>query len=321
MKKICTKKYNEEIVYIILLNYNSINHTIECLESIKMSSYKKYCVIIVDNLSTDDSVEKFNIYCSCNDMACEFIEDGYISEFKSEVVFVKSNTNNGFASGNNKAIKMIVDNITSGYVWILNNDTVIDRNALYELVKFTVNKKSLVGSVLVDYSNKYRVQTIGGFKFINILGIPRKIGKNLNVVDIQSRDIDVDMLSGASIFMNLNVLKELGVMPEGYFMYWEDADWSTKAKQNGIELEVATNSIVYHKEGGSIGFRSELQIMLDFKNTLKYYRKYNRKYIKFIIPFKLMVNILASVINRTNVISAISASIKGIKEYKMKLIK
>lgn len=310
----------EKRVYIVLLNYNSANHTKECVESILNCNYSNVCIIIVDNKSSDNSKEFLSGALSSLDRRFKIIDENEKNNYlnDNDIALMISSENNGFASGNNKALKYICEMNVDGFVWVLNNDTVIDKNSIKELVNSTTNKKCFTGSTLIDYKNKKTIQTFGGFKLLNIIGTPRKIYKNIDVNELKlvNKNVELDMLSGASIFMNIETLKEVGLMPEEYFMYWEDADWCMIAKSKGISMEVCSDSLVYHKEGGSIGLRSKRQMTLDFKNTLMFYRKYNCKYIKYIIIFKILINVISTIKNKGNVIDTLNASREGIKQFK-----
>lgn len=310
-------------VYIVLLNYNSANHTIECISSILNSTYKNISIIVVDNDSQDDSVNIIKEYFEVNRLdyiiKTEKIKLEKI-EYQNKILLIKSNTNGGFACGNNIALEYIIDNIENGYVWILNNDTYVDKFAVENLVKST-KEDVLMGGVLVDYKDRKTIQTVGGFRLNNYLGIPKKYykGVNINKFNPKKSTIKLDMISGASMFMSIKTLIKIGLMPEEYFMYWEDTDWCYTAKNKGITLDFCDNAIIYHKEGGSIGNRSYNQIKLDFRNMLYFYKKNNQKYIKVVILNKLFINIISSMKNRFKLTDAINASLDGIKEFNLRI--
>lgn len=130
-------------VYVILLNYKAPNDTIECVDSLKKMNL---CgidlkIVIVDNFSQDDSCTIFNKLYE-NDRTVNLI-------FNSE--------NNGYAAGNNIGIKYALNN-NAEYIWVLNNDTVVDKNCLKELLLTKKNNvTSMIGAKVCNYYDKEKV--------------------------------------------------------------------------------------------------------------------------------------------------------------------
>lgn len=105
---------------IVILNYNNYTDTIKCIESIRHQTFKNYKIIIVDNASINESIEKLNIY----------LKD------KKEIILLKNKENLGFAKGNNTGIKYALEKLSSKFIFILNNDTVLNnKNSLEEIMR------------------------------------------------------------------------------------------------------------------------------------------------------------------------------------------
>ncbi|MGV3026525.1 glycosyltransferase family 2 protein [Clostridium thermobutyricum] len=306
--------------YVILLNYNTYVDTIECMESFKTNNYENYCIIIVDNCSLNDSIEKIRKWMIGKNFLEVNDSDEEIDLKNNTYILIKSKDNRGFASGNNKAIRQLIKlKSESDNVWILNNDTIIEKNSL-EILANEVQENEFLGAILVDFRDKKSIQTMGGFRLSKMSGVPKKNNKNILIDNIDSiKYKDIDFISGASIFMKLDTLKKVGYIPEEYFMYWEDCDWCYMAKKKNIKMSYSKKAIIFHKEGKSIGNRSFNQYELDFKNCLKFFSKYYPQYIKFIIINKLTSNILSALKNRVNVANVLKASLMGIKEYKKEM--
>lgn len=191
-------------VYILILNWNSWQDTIECVESVLKSDYRDFQIIIIDNDSKDSSVEfikKYlnreifpripeNTYLKRNILP--FIKDKipyilYTEEealkggnlqkeknifcpqnIKYPVIIIKNRKNYGFAKGNNIALKFVLKRKDFSYVWLLNNDTIIEKNTLENLLKKAKENKKIgfVGSVIRYYQNPNFIQAVGGGKFI-----------------------------------------------------------------------------------------------------------------------------------------------------------
>ena len=122
------------LTYIIVLNYNAYKDTIDCLESIVSLKSKYYKIVLIDNASTDFSIDKINKWA---------VDNNY-----NGIEIFKSKNNNGYSSGNNLGIRYALKQDDCKYIWILNNDTIVDSHSLNHLVnksdKKTIDRKSVV---------------------------------------------------------------------------------------------------------------------------------------------------------------------------------
>jgi GT2 family glycosyltransferase len=152
-------------VYIILVNHNNHYDTIECLESVLKNKYQNYQVIVVDNSATSDSINFFKtwtdgqvrniptkfenlVYPLETTHSYIFLEEKDLSSsltLKERILFLKSDKNSGFAHANNLAIKYTKTQNDASFIWLLNNDTVIDKNALTNLVSHAYGSKGKTG--------------------------------------------------------------------------------------------------------------------------------------------------------------------------------
>ena len=236
---------NIEYVYILILNYNDFVKTIDCINSIFNSKYKNYKIIIIDNNSSDDSKNNFTKWIEVNNY--------------SSIQLIENSRNGGYAYGNNKGIEIASRNDDCKFIWVLNNDTLIDENALLELINYFDSKvMTIYGSKIINYNNS-ETESIGGIINKN----------NLKTINNLDKNINIDYIPGVSLFFNKNIVSKIGLFPEEYFMYYEDVDWCTKALKNNIKLMVAVNSLVYHNRNKSnrIKIRS-------LYNRLRYCIKY-----------------------------------------------
>lgn len=229
---------------IIIVNYNNFHDTIECLKSLENNEYKDYRVIIVDNASQNESVEKLEQYIYGKD----------------NMTVIALEENIGFAGGNNVAIgKSIEDKIDA--VLLLNNDTEVEPDFLVKLVEGW-NANTLRAPLIYNFYNKKEVWYAAG-KFNK----KKCIAENGNYKEYSK----VSFISGCCALIPINVIKNIGLLKEEYFMYCEDAEYSLRCEKYGIEMEYIPDSIIYHKDGGSSGGdRSKLSI---------YYNNRNRFYL------------------------------------------
>ena len=239
---------------IILVNYNNWRDTIICIEDLLRKKWKEYSIIIVDNASTDESVYEIENYLNGDKEKFIFNnfpkwqENEFVSTNKrkySNIHLIKSEVNNGFAYGNNLGIKLALEQSAKPfYIWLLNNDTVVKEDSLLQLIRFFESDKyGLVGSKLLDFEEPHNVQALYG-SFNKYLGIA-----NVQTSFISNKEISYPI--GASLFLSSEIIDDVGLLDESYFLYYEELDYSTKVKKKGYEIGVADKSIVYHKQGAT----------------------------------------------------------------------
>jgi GT2 family glycosyltransferase len=227
----------ESLVYIIVINFNGWRDTLECLASLQKMSYSNYKILVVDNASQDDSVEM-------------------LRQHYPNLTLISSKKNLGFAGANNLGIKEAQQH-QADYVWLLNNDTAVDTYALTALVQKLENDKTvgMCGSNLIYYDKRDFLQARAGGTYHKWIGATFHVCENEKVadsVDATAVEAKLDYLVGASMLVRASLIQQIGLMPEHYFLYYEDVDWGLRAKAVS-RLGYAPDSWVYHKVGSSIG--------------------------------------------------------------------
>ncbi len=256
---------NAPKVFIILVNWNGWEDTIECLQSLEALDYPNREVVVVDNGSTDQSVSKIR------------------AEYP-DITLVGSKKNTGFAGGNNLGIKYANEK-DADYYWLLNNDTVVEKDALSALVERMEENPAIgiCGSKLIYYHQRDTVQALAGGQYNKWLGVSTNIGGQAAVdVEINPEEVEdrLDFVIGASMLVSREFIREVGLLNEEYFLYYEEIDWATRAKGK-FKVGFAPESIVYHKEGASIGGKQALPAEKSRKSD--YYQIKNR--LKFTASF------------------------------------
>ena len=289
--------YRDKTCYIVLLNYKKWADTIECLESILKSDYSSYKIIVCDNKSENDSLDKIsgwadgNIYASTSNhvelkklvypfsqkpipyMRITENDIDKIKEINTKIVLVANNRNGGFAYGNNVAIKLAMNQTDCSYIWCLNTDTVVDPKCLSSLIEKMESDKTIgiCGARLYDYYNPANIQTEGGSIFNKWTTIQRKPTKE------EVQDDAFSFISGASMMISPEFIKNVGLMYEGYFLYFEELDWAARNKGR-YKLAYSPVSVVYHKEGSTTGSNkresSELSDFYLFRNKILFTRRF-----------------------------------------------
>jgi hypothetical protein len=190
--------------------------------------YKEYELLVIDNHSTNDSVER-------------------LREFSPNVKIIPLQKNLGFAGGCNVGIRYALAR-GARYIWLLNNDTKVDSSALRAMVAIAENDSRVgaVGSIIYDMHHPQRIQAWGGGRISLWFGRSSHCTKETSVAEIS-------YLTGASLLLRGEALEHVGLLDETFFMYWEDADLCLRLRKAGWKLAVATESRVWHKEGASLG--------------------------------------------------------------------
>ena len=270
--------------YIILLNWNGWQDTIECLESLLRMDRDDFTVILVDNGSADGSYEHLRQWAAtAGTHAGELIDGGAGSDEvercfavewaphqgaaelqpEAKVVLIQTGSNLGFAGGCNVGLRYGLARDDAEYFWLLNNDTVVDPAALHWQVKKMEERSDLgiVGSTLISYDAPNQLQCCAGHDFNTWTARVRPVS-NATAIDALPPETEIEArlryVSGASMFVKRAFLKEVGLLNEQYFLYFEEIDWTTRAKGR-YALGYCAQSHILHKEGRSIGSNHERQ--------------------------------------------------------------
>lgn len=213
-------------VVCVILNWNGWQDTIACLDALQQTTYPNLTIVVVDNGSTNNSVEQ-------------------IQMVHPEILLLQTGKNLGFSTGNNHGIRYGMEH-GADYVWLLNNDTEPTPDALSAMVKTAEENPAFgeVGSVLWHMETPGTMQAWGG-GCVNTW-----IGYSWHAVK-PTEDQGLDYLSGASILIRRHALEQVGLLDERFFLYWEDSEFSFRLRKYGWKLGVAADSNVRHKVNAS----------------------------------------------------------------------
>ena len=299
-------------VYVIVVNWNGWRDTIECLESVFRNDFPHYQVIVCDNGSSDGSMEHIKAWANGRQQAIvpaghplrhltdppvpkpiAWVEHGRESAERGgnaedggvPLILIPAGNNLGFAGGNNVGLRYALAQDDFEYAWLLNNDTVIEAGALTHLVRRMEESPDagLCGSTLPFYSKPDVLWARGGATYNRWFASARCIGLHQPVAARETRESverRMDYVAGASILVSRTFLKDVGLMSEDYFLYFEEPDWAARAKGQ-YRLAYAPESIVYHKVGASIKTFDDAQKKehasrdLNLENTLRFTRKFH----------------------------------------------
>ncbi|MBU1200684.1 glycosyltransferase family 2 protein [Patescibacteria group bacterium] len=244
---------------IVILNWNNYRDTQECLRSVDKQTYKNYQVAIVDGNSTDNSTRK---------LQQEF------PQFK----YIYSSADSGYSGGNNLGISYVLGNKVK-YVLSINNDVVLDKSCLKELVKELNNnsKAGIVGPRMYSYSEKSIFQLSGGY--VNVFRskpLPKWIKENESS---SKKPFEVIKLPGACIMIRSKIIRSLGMFDEGFFLYYADTDFQKRISDKGW-LQISTPTAkAYHKVSATIKGGSSKMLYYGSRDFLFYIKKHYNIFI------------------------------------------
>jgi GT2 family glycosyltransferase len=263
-----TNAKDQTKVAIIILNWNGWKNTIECLESLYQIDHPTYEIILVDNGSKDDSVQKIEEYAigkirvessffwyDQSNKPLKIVKPPVIlsSSFNKELLLVENTENLGFAKGVNIAIQL-AQKQRADYVLLLNNDIVVDQHFLSEMIAQAEKtyQFGIAGPTLYYYDRPTTVDFAG-----ETLTLWRVKGKE-NCKKL-THPLEVDKVEGSCMLISRTVLDKVGLLYTKYWAYWEETDLCFRAKKAGFKVVYIPESMVWHKVACSIGGENNLK--------------------------------------------------------------
>lgn len=244
-------------VTAIILNWNNYPDTKECIDSLATIDYDTLDILVVDNGSTDRSGEKI------------------ANEYPSlQVKF--NDQNRGFSGGMNSGINEI-DIDKTEYIWLLNNDILFpDSEVLHKLIQ-TISEHPNIGVVSPLIRCYPKTNEIWFKKGV----IDWKTG-NVDHTDVpdtsKGRIVDSEYIPNCCSLFRADIFEKVGLLPERYFIYYEDVDHGIQIRNAGYRLVTDTKATVYHQQGGTAGDEFDpLYSYYKARNTLLLAQKYPNK--------------------------------------------
>lgn len=215
-------------VFVIVLNWNGLADTTACLQSLLRLDYANHAILVVDNASSDRSAAQLR------------------AAFPAVEVLERP-ANEGFTGGNNIGLDHALRH-GADYVWLLNNDTVVDPASLKHLVARGESERAvgLLSPLIAYFDDPHRVQFRGSVVDWATLGLtyPADDGELAGWTERERRNV---CLWGTALLIKRSVIERIGLLPERYFAYWEDTDYSLRAIRAGFQNVVVPDARVLHR--------------------------------------------------------------------------
>lgn len=219
-------------VCVVVLNWNGLADTLECLETLRRQQYDDAQVVVVDNGSKSSEADE--------------IEGSGLA-----TAVVRNGENLGFAGGSNVGIRYALEH-GADYIWLLNNDTRVEPDCLSTLIRTgeAEDRVGLLSPVIYDDASPHPVKFTG-----TIVDFDRQDRTHLTSMEDIPRAAYADDLAlwGTALLIKRRVVEQVGLLDERYFAYVEDMDYSIRAVNAGFATRVVRGAAVYHKEGRALG--------------------------------------------------------------------
>lgn len=241
---------------ISIVNYNGCEDTLECLRSIERSSYRDIVTVVIDNASSDASVDR-------------------IHQIWPDVEVIEMAENGGYAAAANRGIAYALD-LGAEFCLLLNNDLVLHEDAILHLVQGARGRANLaaVGPKILELDQPSVVQSLGGTVNMRTGRAIKLAGGTLNrPSDTSPRRID-GYLEGSALLLVADAVRKIGVFDERYFMYYEDTDWSYRARRAGLELLLQPKAVVWHATARTTRRYADRLMYYDTRNRILFERRY-----------------------------------------------
>lgn len=263
----------KEKLAIILVNYNGMQDTIDCIQSILNSKNMdfNFSIIVVDNNSKLDDLSS--------------IERSYPS-----VIGIKNTENLGFSGANNIGIQYALKQ-NYEYIMLLNNDTIVDENMIDILMKECV-KNTIVAPLMLYYDDPNKIWYAGG-KISRVTGNNYHLEMGKYIKDISLEKKECTFITGCCMFAHSSTFETIGLLNDEYFMYCEDTEFCIRATLKKCKMIFVPDAKLWHKISSSSGGSfSPFSIYYCTRNRLKYVQEYKKYFYVSAFPFSYISRII-----------------------------
>ena len=256
-------------VWAVVLNYNSLQDTETCIRSLRDSGYPNLGVVLVDNASPDGSGDA-------------------LARLFPELPLLRQHTNGGYGAGNNAGIRYALAR-DAKYLLIVNSDVIVQKGTLEPMVSMLERDVGLGvvnGKVFYLSAPDELFSALGEFSRWMCTGL--NVGRDRVGCSSTTLECDVDYVCGVMLLVRREVFQEVGLLEEGFFMYFEDVEFSRRVLTR-YRLGYTARAIAYHRSGGGKGWQSytELYLYYHTRNRIRVFRNESRTYRAYVAVFTI----------------------------------
>lgn len=240
---------------IVVCNYNKEEYIVNCVDSILKSDFQNFDVYVVDNASTDRSVELLR------------------KQFGERIKLIVNRENLGGSGGFNTGLREVMKG-TYHYIMCVDNDVIMAREAIRELYEFMEKnpKVGMAGSKICIMDVPDRIQTYGAkIDFEHYLA--EDLYRNYLDDDQIPETVYCDYVPACSLMARTEAIREVGIMPEENFIYWDDMEWGYRFNLAGYLVAAVSASRIWHKRGGAVAKNTFTKYYF-FRNRIRFFLKY-----------------------------------------------
>jgi len=223
-------------IVVIIVAYNAEKYINNCLDSLLIQRWEKFRVLIIDNNSTDTTLELIKKH-----------------QINKRIIVLRNDENLGFAKANNIAIRYSLKELNADHLLLLNQDTVVQDNLLEQFI-YWYNRESqaaLSPKILMRKNSKIwwigtRFFSIGDLLKNPKLSVSYHIDKEQEDNFFFEEPLEREAITGCALFLPRKLIEDVGLFDERFFMYGEDLDYSLRSKAKGYKLFIIPGTAVYH---------------------------------------------------------------------------
>ena len=280
---------------IILVHYGDVSVTANCLRSLADSAGQ--AVVVVSNNGTSEQAAQLSAVMEALYGAVRRVDPGQAASPGDRAVLVHNGSNRGFAAGCNSGLRIAAGMPGVDFMWLLNNDTRVEPGSLAALVEEAgACPSAVLGATVVRADSPDVLQVAGGYRYQpaltrispNHAGLPRDLVESVP-------DLAMDYVYGASMFFSTGLLREVGLLDETFFLFYEELDFCRRAVALGATLRWCRRCVVVHSESASIGRGRRASV--EQKKTAAYHEArstvfFSRKHHPAVVPLALGVRLV-----------------------------
>lgn len=226
----------EKTIYAIILNYNNYDDTVNCINSFDEITAYDIRIVLVDNASEKDCADKLEAFVA--------------GKGSSRITFIRNNENLGYAAGNNTGIKEALKQ-GAEYLAIVNNDVLVNADSFTSSMNLLDEDERIAfaGPAILEYKTD-KIQYTGGIiNYLTLMTPHLNEGEEYQKSD---KTIECDYVGGACMLFKAGIIDKIGLIPEDYFLFWEETEWCAKARQMGFKCVCTLGGYVKHKGSATI---------------------------------------------------------------------